>query len=129
MAEKRSSSKVKKRAPSTGVVAVLATFNNTIISVTTMNGDTVSQGSGGSGGDQKGSRKATAYAAEQGAKRAGGIAKDRGMFEVHVRLNGAGAGREAAVRGIAGSGLKILSITECTKVPHNGARRRKEKRN
>lgn len=129
MAEKRSSSKAKKRAPSTGVVAVLATFNNTIVTVTTMNGDTVSQGSGGSGGDQKGSRKATAYAAEQGAKKAGGIAKERGMIEVHVRLNGAGAGREAAVRGIASSGLKILSITECTKAPHNGARRRKEKRN
>ena len=126
MSDKKSS-KSKKRAPSTGVVRVLATYNNTIVSVTTMNGDTVSQGSGGL--TQKGSRKSTAFAAEEGAKAAGGKAKDRGMIEVHVRLNGAGAGREAAVRGIISSGLKVLSITECTKAPHNGARRRKEKRN
>tara|TARA_Y200000002_G_scaffold151162_1_gene124946 strand:- start:4627 stop:5088 length:462 start_codon:yes stop_codon:yes gene_type:complete len=125
----RKAGKGKKRAPSTGVVAVLATFNNTIITITSMNGDTVVQGSGGINQNQKNSRKSTAFAAEEGAKYAGGKAKEMGMIEVHIRLNGAGAGREAVIRGIISSGLKVLSITECTKSPHNGARRRKKKRN
>lgn len=127
MSTAKKTSKSKKRAPSTGVVHVQASFNNTIITIASMSGDPVTWASGGF--TQKNARKGTAFAAEEAAKIAGGRAKEMGMAEVHVRLNGAGAGREATVRGVLASGLKVLSITECTKAPHNGARRRKEKRN
>ena len=115
-----------KNAPSLGRAHIKSTFNNTIITVTTPNGDTISFGSGGK--TQKGARKSTAHAAEEAAKFAGAKAVDMGLNQIIVFLKGPGSGRESAVKGLYSAGLKVLQIIECTPIPHNGCRRRKKKR-
>jgi small subunit ribosomal protein S11 len=110
-----------------GVVHILATFNNTKVSVTDMNGNVIAWCSGGKVGF-KGSRKSTAYAAQMIALEACKRAQTYGMKEVEVRVKGPGAGRESAVRGIAASGLDISAIRDVTPVPHNGCRPPKRRR-
>ena len=122
--------KVKKRAlrqVTTGVAHVKASFNNTIVTITDPAGGVVAWASAGKAG-YKGSRKSSAFAATVAAQDAAKGAVSVGMREVEVNLNGPGAGRESAVRGLQSSGLNITAIRDCTPVPHNGCRPRKRRR-
>jgi small subunit ribosomal protein S11 len=121
----RSRKKVK-RIVSTGAVHVLATFNNTIVTVTDTQGNVIAwQTAGGSG--FKGSRKSTPYAAQMAARKAIQQAKEYGLKTVDIYVRGPGPGRESAVRAV-GEFLNILRIIEKTGVPHNGCRPEKERR-
>jgi small subunit ribosomal protein S11 len=110
-----------------GQAHIFATFNNTIISLTDQSGNVVSWASAGTSGF-KGSRKSTPYAARVAAQTASDAAREHGMQEVDVFVKGPGPGREAAIRAIQGSGLKVRSITDQTPVPHNGVRPPKKRR-
>lgn len=118
--------KAKKMVPR-GVVHIYATFNNTIVTITDPQGNTVSWASGGSAGF-KGSRKSTPYAARLASQNAARVAVDSGMQEADVVVKGPGPGREAAIRALTGTGLSILSISDVTAVPHNGCRPPKKRR-
>ena len=111
-----------------GRAYVQSTFNNTIISLTDPNGHVIAWGSGGTAGF-KGSRKSTPYAAQLAAEGATQRAMDHGMREVEVFVKGPGSGREAAVRALQSSGMRILAIRDITPVPHNGCRARRRPRN
>lgn len=111
----------------TGVAHVLATFNNTIVSVTDLNGNVIGWSSAGKVGF-KGSRKSTAYAAQLVAQDACRQAMGHGLKEVEVLVKGPGAGRESAVRAIQAIGLDISVIRDVTPVPHNGCRPPKQRR-
>ena len=111
-----------------GRVYVSSTFNNTIITLTDPNGGVLSWGSGGTAGF-KGSRKSTPYAAQLAAEGASQRAMEHGLREVEVFVKGPGAGREAAVRALQSSGLRILAIRDITPIPHNGCRPRRRPRN
>ncbi|MCK6479884.1 MAG: 30S ribosomal protein S11 [Planctomycetaceae bacterium] len=116
-----------KRNVPRGVVHVLASFNNTIVTITDANGETLAWDSAGSVGF-KGSRKSTPFAAQKAAERAAEKAMKMGMREVEVKVNGPGSGRESAVRALSASGLKIRAIEDVTPIPHNGCRPRKRRR-
>jgi len=120
--------KKSKKNISSGVVTVLATFNNTIISIADENGEVLVQGSPAVVGF-KGSRKSTAFAATKAAVDAAQKAiKKYGLKEVKAILKGPGAGRNAAVKGLDSAGLKITTLTDKTPIPHNGCRPRKAPR-
>ena len=119
--------KGKKRADSTGVIHVLSSFNNTIISITDQAGNVLVWGTPGKAGF-KGSRKSTPFAAQVAAEAAAKAALDLGVRRADVLVKGAGAGREAAIRSIKATGLDILSIKDVTGIPHNGCRPRKRRR-
>lgn len=119
--------KIKKVASSTGIVHVYAGFGNVIVTVTDPNGDTIAWSSGGVLGF-KGTRKGTPFAAQVTVEDACKKALAAGVRAVDVRINGPGAGREPAVRVIANSGLRILSLRDVTPVPHNGCRPPKRRR-
>ena len=110
-----------------GIAYVLATFNNTKVTFTDLHGNVLCWSTGGKNGF-KGSRKSTAYAAQVVAADAAKKAEALGMKEVEVRVNGPGAGRESAVRGIASTGMEINAIKDITPVPHNGCRPPKRRR-
>jgi small subunit ribosomal protein S11 len=110
-----------------GVVHVTATFNNTLVSVTDVNGNSIGWSSAGKMGF-KGSRKSTAYAAQVVSQDACRQAMGHGLKEVDVRVKGPGSGRESAVRAVQGLGLEILSIRDVTPIPHNGCRPKKARR-
>lgn len=110
-----------------GIAHINATFNNTKVCITDMHGNVVAWGSGGRMG-YKGSRKSTAYVAQQIAAEAAKKAMTFGMREVEVRLKGPGAGRESAVRGLAAAGLDISLLKDVTPLPHNGCRPPKRRR-
>ena len=110
-----------------GVVHVLATFNNTVVSISDMTGNVISWGTAGRAGF-KGSRKSTAYAAQVVAADAARAAMGHGLQEVEVRIQGPGSGRESAVRGIQSSGIAVSCIRDVTPIPHNGCRARKRRR-
>jgi len=110
-----------------GVAHILATFNNTIVSITDMQGNVIGWSSAGRVGF-KGSRKSTAYAAQLVAQDAARRAMAHGMREVEVRVKGPGSGREAAIRALQAIGLEITVIKDVTPVPHNGCRPRKKRR-
>lgn len=118
--------KVKKNIP-VGVAHIQASFNNTIITITDCNGDVVCSASSGGKGF-KGSRKSTPYAAQIAADEAAKKAMDSGMKTVSVLVKGPGSGRESAVRGIGGAGLRIALIRDVTPIPHNGCRPPKRRR-
>lgn len=118
--------KARKMIPQ-GVVHIFATFNNTIVTVTDLDGNTIAWSSGGSSGF-KGSRKSTPYAAGLAARNAVRDAVDSGMQEADVIVKGPGPGRESAIRAVAGAGLNIRSISDITSVPHNGCRPPKKRR-
>ena len=122
----RSARKVK-RTLSAGRVYIHATFNNTIITVTDLQGNTVAWASGGTAGF-KGSRKSTPFAARLAAEQAIKAARAMGMQEIDVVVKGPGPGRESALRAIAAMDIKIRSITDATPVPHNGCRPPKKRR-
>jgi small subunit ribosomal protein S11 len=110
-----------------GIAHVRASFNNTIVTITDMNGETLCWDSAGTIGF-KGSRKSTPFAATRAAESAASKARKMGMNEVEVRLNGAGGGRESAVNGLASQGLRITALEDRTPIPHNGCRPRKKRR-
>jgi small subunit ribosomal protein S11 len=110
-----------------GQAHIQSTFNNTIITVTDLNGNTLTWGSAGSVGF-KGSRKSTPYAAQMAAQAAARAAMDNGVREVDVFVKGPGPGRESAIRALQAAGLKIRSITDVTPIPHNGCRPPKKRR-
>ncbi|HKI53440.1 MAG TPA: 30S ribosomal protein S11 [Anaerolineales bacterium] len=116
-----------KRSLSSGQVHVFASFNNTIITVTDVDGNTVSWGSGGSAGF-KGSRKSTPFAARLAAEQAIKAAQQMGIQEVDLFVKGPGPGRENAIRAVQAMGLKVRSISDITPVPHNGCRPPKKRR-
>src|SRR4051812_40375176 len=111
----------------TGIANILATFNNTLVSITDMQGHVIGWSSAGRVGF-KGSRKSTAYAAQQVAQDAARQAISHGMREVEIRVKGPGSGRESAIRALQAIGLEITTIKDVTPVPHNGCRPRKKRR-
>ncbi|MAB81323.1 MAG: 30S ribosomal protein S11 [Planctomycetes bacterium] len=123
----KSTKRKPKKNIAKGIVHIKATFNNTHITITGPNGDTVSWGAAGCVGF-KGTRKSTPYAAQRASERAANGAMRHGMKEVEVRVKGVGSGRESAVRALASSGLKVVLITDVTPLPHNGCRARKRRR-
>jgi len=125
MAKKKQSKSVKKKEKRTvtqGIVHILSTFNNTIVTITDMQGNTLVWESGGTVGF-KGTRKSTPYAAQLAAQKAVKRAmQEYGLQEVEVRIKGAGAGRESALKAVYAAGLKITKIRDITPLPHNGCR-------
>jgi small subunit ribosomal protein S11 len=118
--------RVRKNVPM-GQAHVHATFNNTIVTITDMEGNTIAWASGGTVG-YKGSRKSTPYAARLAAENAARTSMDNGMREVEVLVKGPGPGREAAIRALQASGLRVRAIADVTPVPHNGCRPPKKRR-
>lgn len=119
--------KVKKQVVD-GIAYIRASFNNTIVTITDIQGNTVSWSSAASCG-YRGSRKSTPYAAGEAATKVGQIVVENfGMKNVHVRVKGPGPGRESAIRSLHAAGLKILSITDATGIPFNGCRDPKKRR-
>ena len=110
-----------------GIANILATFNNTLVSITDMHGNIIGWSSAGRVGF-KGSRKSTAYAAQQVAQDAARQAMSHGMKEIEVRVKGPGSGRESAIRALQAIGLEISTIKDMTPIPHNGCRPRKKRR-
>jgi len=130
MAKAAKSKKVGRRERKNvpmGIIHVNATFNNTLITITDMEGNAVTWAtSGGSG--FKGTRKGTPFAAQVAARTVAEKAMDHGMREVEIRVKGPGAGRESTIRAIQATGLKIRSIRDVTPIPHNGCRPPKRRR-
>ena len=110
-----------------GIVHVSSTFNNTMVTITDLNGETISWASAGTSGF-KGARKSTPFAAGRAAEKAALEARKHGMVEVEVKVKGPGAGREQAVLNIQNAGLKVLGIEDVTPLPHNGCRPPKKRR-
>ena len=123
----KTTKKKPRRNVSKGIVHVKATFNNTHVTITTTDGETLSWGTAGAMGF-KGTRKSTPFAAQRAADRAASAAMRHGLKEVVVRVKGAGSGRESAIRALASAGLKVVSIEDVTPLPHNGCRAKKRRR-
>jgi len=124
---RRSSSKKTRKTVPFGQAHVHATFNNTIITFTDSQGNALAWGSAGTAGF-KGSRKSTPYAARLAAQQATKSAQDMGMQEVEIYVKGPGPGREAAIRAIQGTGIRVRAIIDVTPIPHNGCRPPKKRR-
>ena len=124
---KSSTKKKRRQVEAEGIAHIKATFNNTIITITTTNGETVAWSSGGKSGF-KGSKKSTPFAATIAAENAGREAVGMGMKRVHVHVQGPGSGRESAVQALQSAGLTIRSIKDVTPIPHNGCRPPKKRR-
>jgi len=110
-----------------GQVHIQASFNNTLVTITDMQGNAVASSSAGSLGF-KGSRKSTPFAAQQATETAGKIARDMGMRQVEVYVKGPGAGRESAIRALANCDLEVTLIQDVSPIPHNGCRPPKKRR-
>lgn len=123
---KSSKKKVKKNIPN-GIAHIQATFNNTIVTITDMEGNVLAWSSAGANGF-KGSKKGTPFAAGQAAVEAINRAKEHGIKTLDVKVKGPGSGRESAIRSLNTSGIEIKSIKDVTPVPHNGCRPRKRRR-
>ncbi|HEX2982602.1 MAG TPA: 30S ribosomal protein S11 [Ignavibacteriales bacterium] len=125
----KAAKKTKKRVhvDAVGVAHIKATFNNVIVTLTDIYGNTISWSSAGKNGF-KGSRKNTAFAAQVSAEAAAKEARDLGLRKVDVFVKGPGAGREAAIRALHTSGLDVISIKDITPIPHNGCRPPKRRR-
>ena len=125
--KKKTRRKKERRTVHEGIAFIQATFNNTLISIADMKGNTLCWSSSGSLGF-RGSRKGTPFAAQQASSRVAHTARDHGMRTIHVRVKGPGSGRESAVRALASAGLSVRTITNVTKIPHNGCRPPKRRR-
>jgi small subunit ribosomal protein S11 len=131
---KSSSKRRTRRNVAKAIAHIKATFNNTIVTITDANGDTLCWASAGSvpapGGEKKftGARKSTPFAAQRAAQWCANEARKHGVVEVDVRVKGPGAGREAAITALQAAGLRIQSIEDVTPLPHNGCRPRKRRR-
>ncbi|MDD5835689.1 MAG: 30S ribosomal protein S11 [bacterium] len=127
MAYNRRKRKVKKNIPE-AQAHIHATYNNTVVSITDVNGNVISWASAGTIG-YKGSKKKTPYAAGMSAESAAKVAVDNGVKKVEVFVKGLGAGRENAIRSLQTAGLEVTAINDITPVPHNGCRPPKRPRN
>lgn len=128
MAKKKKGGKKRvRRNVGKGIVHIKATFNNTLITITDVNGETLCWDSAGTIGF-KGSRKSTPFAAQRAAEKCANTAKKYGVSEVEVRVKGAGSGRESAITSLQAAGLRISSIEDVTPLPHNGCRPAKRRR-
>jgi small subunit ribosomal protein S11 len=127
MASQRGRAKKVKKNISTGIVHIRSTFNNTLVTITDVNGNTIAWASSGIRGF-RGSRKSTPFAAQLAADQAARAAQDHGMQTVAIRVSGPGAGRESALRAIQSAGLRVTSIKDVTPIPHNGCRPPKRRR-
>ncbi len=119
--------RAKKVVEAEGIAHITATFNNTLITITDLQGNTIVWGSAGKSGF-KGSKKSTSFAATVAADHCGKEAVGLGVKRVHVRVQGPGSGRESAIQALASAGLKIASIRDVTPIPHNGCRPPKKRR-
>ena len=117
----------EKKNITSGVAHVQASFNNTMITITDAQGNTISWSSAGAMGF-KGSRKSTPYAAQVAAEDAGRKARDHGMEQLEIEVSGPGSGRESALRALQAVGFHITSIRDVTSIPHNGVRPSKRRR-
>ena len=117
----------KRQVDAEGIAHIKATFNNTIITITELDGGTVAWASAGKAGF-KGSKKSTPFAATIAAETVGREAASMGMKRLHVRVQGPGSGRESAIQALQGAGLTIRSIRDVTPIPHNGCRPPKKRR-
>ena len=120
-------SKKEKKNVVHGIAHVHASFNNTLITITDLEGNVVTWASAGSQGF-KGSRKGTPFAAQQAASNAAAAARDHGLRSVEIRVKGPGSGRESAIRALQAAGVEIRSIRDVTPIPHNGCRPPKRRR-
>ena len=120
---------IKRNVPK-AIAFIKATFNNTIITIADLNGETICWESAGSveSGRYKGSRKSTPFAAQRAAEAVAVKASKMGVREIEVRVKGPGAGRESAIRSLAATGMKIRAIEDVTPLPHNGCRPKKRRR-
>ena len=116
-----------KKVVTEGVVHIHASFNNTIITITDCQGNALSWASSGGAGF-KGSRKSTPFAAQIAAEKAGKVAQEYGIKTVDVRVQGPGPGRESSIRALNALGIKVISISDVTPLPHNGCRPPKRRR-
>jgi small subunit ribosomal protein S11 len=124
---KRKGKKEKKKNIPVGCVYIQATFNNTMVTITDMKGNTIAWASAGALGF-KGAKKSTPFAAQATAESAASKAIDHGLREVNVFVKGPGVGRESAIRALGALGLKVKSIKDITPIPHNGCRPQKSRR-
>jgi small subunit ribosomal protein S11 len=130
MAKPAASTRTRKKERkniSSGVAHVAATFNNTVVTITDAQGNTIAWSSAGAQGF-KGSRKSTPYAAQVAAEDAGRKAREHGMETLEIEVSGPGSGRESALRALQTVGFSVSSIRDTTAVPHNGCRPRKRRR-
>jgi small subunit ribosomal protein S11 len=125
--KKKTGKKREKVNIPVGIAHILATFNNTIISITDLEGNLLAASSAGAVGF-KGSRKGTPFAAQQAASVAANAAREFGMRSLQVQLKGPGAGRESAIRALQAAGIEVKSIRDITPIPHNGCRPPKKRR-
>ena len=119
--------KKSKSAPTAGKVHITAGFNNTLVTITDLDGNTLFSGSAGRSGF-RGSRKSTPYAASKAAEEVGIAAHAAGMQEVVVSVNGPGSGRITAIKALKTAGLRVTAISDVTRIPHNGCRPKKPRR-
>ncbi|MCK5410540.1 MAG: 30S ribosomal protein S11 [Gemmatimonadota bacterium] len=127
MAKPKGSGRKKRQVEAEGVAHIKATFSNTIVTITDVEGDTIAWSSSGKSGF-KGSKKSTPFAATIAAENAAKEAVSLGMKRVHVRVRGPGSGRESAIQALQSAGLTIRSIKDVTPLPHNGCRPPKRRR-
>ncbi len=127
MAKAKPKRRKEKKTVHVGNVYIQATFNNTIVTITDLNGNAVSWASAGSL-NFKGAKKSTPYAAQTTAETAARKAMDSGLREVNIYVKGPGIGRESAIRSLGAMGLRVKSIKDTTPIPHNGCRPRKTRR-
>lgn len=125
--KRRKTKKKAKKVDARGVVHIKASFNNTIITITDMNGNVISWATAGKAGF-KGSKKSTPFAAQVAAQACSREAMDMGLRKVEVKVKGPGSGREATIRSIQAAGLEITAIRDVTPIPHNGCRPPKKRR-
>ena len=119
--------KRKKVVEAEGIAFITATFNNTLITITDLQGNAITWGSAGKSGF-KGSKKSTSFAATVAAEQCAREAANLGVRRVHVRVQGPGSGRESAIQALASAGLEVKSIRDVTPIPHNGCRPPKKRR-
>ncbi|MEK6643045.1 MAG: 30S ribosomal protein S11 [Planctomycetota bacterium] len=127
MAKASGSKKKIRRNISKGIAYVRATFNNTMVTITDINGETLCWQSAGTVGF-KGTRKSTPFAAQRAGEQAASQARKYGLSEIEVRVKGPGSGRESAVSGLQAGGLRVVSIEDITPLPHNGCRAARKRR-
>ena len=130
MAKPKQSAKVKRRVRKNierGTAHIMSTFNNTLVTISDVNGNVISWSSAGAMGF-KGSRKSTPFAAQMAAEQAAEVAMEHGMKEVECLVKGPGSGREAAIRSLQATGLEVNMIKDVTPIPHNGCRPPKRRR-
>ncbi len=123
----KSKKKNARRNVTVGVAHIVATFNNTMVTITDTKGDTLCWASSGTSGF-KGSRKSTPFAGQCAAQQAAEKARKFGVKDVEVRVKGPGSGRESAITALEAAGLKVKSIEDVSPLPHNGCRPRKKRR-